>query len=178
MWNGTFWIRVQPDESSLEQRGVQPEEKVEFFLDRRRVGVTGVVLAAVAGVLLTHVPIDVPAVGSLDQALKQLAITTLLWQIFSYGTVVVILSIGRRGVDVMLLRSMVVAFLMGVAFLALTPLGAIVTGGTWVLWLLAFGLVWVVIVGPVFAVWATLMNLVWYRDTHSMRPQLGFLSPG
>jgi hypothetical protein len=127
--------------------------------------------------VLTHLHFNVFAFMPLSSALTQLLITNLIWYVFSYGMVIVILSVGRRGIDVMLLRAMLVAFLLGVAFIALTPLVDFVPRGTWILTMLISGLTSAALAGPVFGVYATVANLIWYRSPRSLRPQIAIFNP-
>ncbi len=177
VWDGYFWHRVSSDPPIVQSGSAAARSQhTEFLLEERRFGFIGVLVATVVGIVLTHVHFNLPLVGPLSSALTQVLVTQLLWFVFSYGMVILILSIGRRGVDVMLLRAMLVAFFHGVAFIAMTPLNQLVE--SWVYWLtlLLTALAWVVLVGPIFAVWATVANLIWYRSVTSLRPQLWFIA--
>lgn len=128
-------------------------------------------LAAVVGVVLSS--IHLPAPGSLD-SLVEILIANLLLALLAFGGVIVILSIGRQGADVLLLRAAVVAFIQGAAgatFVAATPL-PFTLPVPWALVVLVVGLFWAVTVGPVYAGMAILANLLWYRSFRSLRPQL------
>jgi hypothetical protein len=79
-----------------------------------------------------------------------------LWVLFIYTTLVVILSVGRRGTDVLVLRCVLVAFILGAGVAAFVPIYTI-SVLAWVLATLLAGLIY---------------------DLHSMRPQLTIFSRG
>lgn len=156
----------------------------ELTWERRGFRLGGVVLAAVVGLVLSYSPIPMPPPGSLDEALTEIAIVFFIRSWFMFAAVVVILSIGRQGIDVLLVRAMVVAFILGVAFIGFLlspalffpipvnpriPLPIAVIAG---------GLLWAVILGPVTAIFAALANLLWYRSFRSLRPQLRIFNRG
>jgi len=134
-----------------------------------------------------HFP--VPSTGSLDSSLIGFLVTNLVWGLLSYGAVVVILSIGRQGVDVLFLRAILVAFIEGAAFIAIPLIANLwdTTSGTqtlaigpfpavalipWPLVVIGLGLITAVFQGPILFAFATLANLLWYRSFKSLRPQL------
>ena len=181
VWDGKFWVRRDP-ETTLPafQPAMARQVADEVWPERRTFGVGGVILAAVVGELLSSIHFTLPWSGSLNSALVALAITNLLWGLFTYGSVVVILSIGRRGADVLLLRAMLVAFLLGAAFLVVLvviplPVTPRVPG---LLIVIMGGLVAAVSAGPVIGAFAILANLLWYRSFSSLRPQLGIFNRG
>lgn len=156
----------------------------ELTWERRGFRLGGVVLAVVVGLVLTYSPIPMPPAGSLDEALTEIAIVFFIRSWFMFAAVVLILSIGRQGIDLLLLRAMVVAFILGAAFMGLLlspalffpipvnpriPLPLVVLAG---------GLMWAVILGPVTAIFAMLANLLWYRSFRSLRPQLRIFNRG
>ena len=140
-------------------------------------------LAACVGLTLAFIPVPAPSPGSLDSALTELAVVTLLRVLFTFVAVVVILSLGRQGIDVLLLRSMLTVFLMGAAVMGLI-VGAFFLGPIpipvtprlpWPLVVVLVGLVSAVQLGPVVAVVSALANLLWYRSLRSLRAQLGIV---
>lgn len=141
-------------------------------------------LASAVGLALSYMPIPVPPAGSLEAALNEIAVVGLIRTWFMFAAVVVILSIGRQGIDVLLLRAMVVAFILGVvfalfllapAFMFQVPLNPRVP---WPFAVIASGLIWALILGPVIAIFAAPANLVWYRSFRSLRPQLRIFNRG
>jgi hypothetical protein len=172
MWNGRFWVRRQSDpQPSPTQPPTTRPAQIELPGERRGPGLGGVVLAAVVGVVLGHLHFTIPGSGSLESTLTELMVVNQLWILLTYGSVVLILSVGRQGIDVLLLRSVVVGFILGVAFIGVTPL-VIVPARTWLLVVFASGAIWAVLIGPVLALLALLANLVWYHSFRSLRPQL------
>jgi hypothetical protein len=125
--------------------------------------------AAVVGVLLSHIHLTPTNAGSLEAALEEWAVLNQLWTLFTYGSVVVILSLGRQGVDVLMLRATVVGFIMGATALGLTPFLFLPLG---LLMVVGGALVGTVLGGLFFGVMATLANLLWYRSFRSLHPQL------
>ena len=152
------------------------------YSERRGFRLGGVVLAAIVGLVLSYSPIPMPAPGSLDAALNEIALVTLIRGWFMFAAVVLILSIGRQGIDVLLLRAMVVAFMLGAAFLGFLLAPALLfpipvnPRVPWPFVVIAGGLIWAVILGPVITIFAALANLLWYRSFRSLRPQLGIFN--
>lgn len=184
-WDGRFWVPLRTPNplDELEPLVVRPVA-TELTSERRGFRIGGVLLAATIGLALSYMPIPMPAPGSLDAALTEIAFVGLIRSWFMFAVVVVILSIGRQGIDVLLLRAMVVAFILGAAFVGFllapvlvfsipvnprVPLPVAVIAG---------GLVWAVILGPIIAIFAALANLLWYRSFRSLRPQLGVFNRG
>jgi hypothetical protein len=132
-----------------------------------------VVLAAVVVVVLSNIHFGLPGTGSLDSLAGMMAANVLL-ALSAFGAVIVILSIGRQGADVLLLRAMVVAFIQGAAGAILlgAPPFPVPLGIPWALVVFVVGLLWAVFVGPVYAALAILANLLWYRSFRLLRPQL------
>jgi hypothetical protein len=182
MWDGKFWVR---NESDLPFREFPPPvmrpAPDDLWSERRGFRLGSVVLAATVCLVISFVPIPAPNPGSLEGALGELAVVTLLRFLFAFGAVVVILSVGHQGIDVLLLRAMLTAFILGAAFVGfilsavfLAPIPTPVTPNfTWLLAVIRGGLAFAVLVGPVIAVLAALANLLWYRSFRSLRPQLG-----
>lgn len=172
-WDGSFWVPVRPeDRVDVSFPTGAPRPRGEFFLEQRGFGLAGVIAATVIGILLTHLHLNLPAIVPLQTAVVQILLSNFLWLLFSYGTIVAILSLGRHGVDVMVLRGMAVAFWLGVALFALPPLDAFQAGWSGVLVMLVSGLVWAALAGPIFGVYASLANVIWYRGAHQLRPQI------
>jgi hypothetical protein len=180
-WDGQFWVPV-PVDPPLEQLPppVVYRPVTEFSYERRGYGLGGVVLAPIVGVVMGSIHFPPPSTGSLDSGLIGFLVTNLVWGLLSYGAVVVILSVGRQGVDVLLLRAVVVAFIQGAAFMAIPLIGSslnatpfqVVPGIVWPLVVFAVGLISAVLQGPLLAAFAILANLLWYRSLRSLRPQL------
>ena len=103
--------------------------------------------------------------------LEESTIAYKLWGLITDVAIAVILSIGRQGIDVLLLRSAAVAFILGVIFVDTSSFPGI-SGPIWLIAAIVAGLVWMVIGGPLFALMAALANLAWYRSFGSLRPQL------
>lgn len=180
MWDGRFWVRRQFDLPRNEfpppvARPVARPVATDLPSDRQGFGLGRVMVAAVVGVLLSHIHLIPTNVGSLEEALAELVVLSRLWTLFTYGSVVVILSLGRQGVDVLILRAMVVGFIMGATTLGLTPLLFLPLG---LLMVVVGGLIGTVLGGVFFGVMATLANLLWYRSFRSLRPQLRIFNRG
>jgi hypothetical protein len=180
-WDGQYWVPVYTD-APLEELPppVAYRPVTEFSYEQRGYGLAGVVLAPIVGVVMGSIHFPPPATGSLDSGLVGFMVINLLWGLLSYGAVVVILSLGRQGVDVLLLRAVVVAFIQGAAFMAIPLIGntlnatpfQTVPGIVWPLAVLAVGLFSALWQGPLLAAFAILANLLWYRSLRSLRPQL------
>jgi hypothetical protein len=185
MWDGRFWVLIRNDYrlDELPSREVR-RQAAEFSTTRRGYRLGRVVLAAGVGLTLSFIPIPAPSPGSLDSALIELAVVTLLRVLLTFVAVVVILSLGRQGIDVLLLRAMLTAFLMGSAvtglifgavFLAPIPL-PFTPRIPWAFAVMVGGLLFAVQLGPVVAVVSALANLLWYRSLRSLRAQFGIFS--
>lgn len=127
-------------------------------------------------------PFPVPQASSVDSALREIAFVTGLRFWLAFGLPVLILSIGRRGVDVHLLRAMILAFILGAFFMAFfftlivafsIPANPRVPG---VAAVFMFGLIAAVTLGPILALFVIPLNLLWYRSFRSLRPQLGIFN--
>ena len=185
MWDGSFWVLTRngyqvnelPPLAARRQAAKFAPERPDYRLGR-------VVLAATVGLTLSFIPIPAPRPGSVDAALTELAVVTLLRVVFTFVAVVVILSLGRQGIDVLVLRAMLTTFLMGAAFMGFIfgtvffatipfpvtpriPVPLVVVLG---------GLIFAVSLGPVVAVVSALANLLWYRSLLSLTAQLGIFS--
>jgi hypothetical protein len=184
-WDGKFWVPQRTDR--LPEEFSTPYMRnlaVELPSERRGFGLGGVVLAAAVALVISYAPIPAPNPGSLDAALTELAIVTQLRVLFTFASLVVILSVRRQGIDVLLLRAMLTAFILGVAFIGLIlslflvfPI-PVTPRVPWPLVVVAGGLIWAVLLGPFIAVFAALANLLWYRSFRSLRPQLGVFNRG
>lgn len=173
VWTGSFWA-VNPahipraeDTPSFSRPAPQ-----DLPYEHRGFGCLGVVVAGAVGVVLSYFHPTVQVAGSINQALTELAVANLLWVLFSYGCVVVIVSVGRQGLDVLLMRSIVVGFILGAGIFGVRLL-AVFSDSNGLIALLVSGLVWAVTVGPHLFVMAMLANLLLYRSLRSLRPQLG-----
>jgi hypothetical protein len=182
-WDGRFWVLIRNDYrlDELPPLAVR-RQALEFSPERRRYRLGLVVLAVTVGLTISFIPIPAPSPGSLDSALTELAVVTLLRVLFTFVALVVILSLGRQGIDVLLLRAMLTAFLMGSAVTGLI-VGAVFSIPVpvthripWPFVVMLGGLIFAVLLGPVVAVVSALANLLWYRSLRSLRAQLGIFS--
>lgn len=182
-WDGKFWV-VERTDRPLDEfipPVVRPVAD-EFAWERQSFRLGRVVLAAALALVITFFPIPAPSPGSLDSALTELAVVTLLRVLFTFSAVVVILSLGRQGIDVLLMRAMLTAFLigsavMGLFFVLFVAIPIPVTPRIpWPFVVILGGLFIAVQLGPVVAVVSGLANLLWYRSLRSLRAQLGLFS--
>jgi hypothetical protein len=179
-WDGRFWVPLRPV-SPLEEfppPAVRPRPG-EFSPDRRGYRLGRVVLAAAVALVLIFIPIPAPNPGSLDSALTELAVVTMLRFLVAFAAVVVMISLGRQGIDMLLLRAMLTAFLIGAALMGLL-VGAVLSVPIpvtpripWPFVVFLGGLLLAVLCGPIVAIVAALANLLWYRSFRSLRAQLG-----
>ena len=190
-WNGQFWVPVHTDPplQDLPPPVVYGPVARPFVYERRGYGLGALVLAPIVGVVMGSIRFPAPTTGSLDSSLVGFLVINLAWGLLTYGAVVVIVSLGRQGVDVLFLRAILVAFIEGAVFMAI-PLVANLSDVTqsirapaigpfpvvalilWPLVVLGVGLVSAVFQGPILFAFATLANLLWYRSFKSLRPQL------
>jgi hypothetical protein len=188
-WDGQFWVPVsgQPLPAELPPPVVY-RPVTEFFYERRGYGLVGVMLAPIVGVVMGSIHFPAPVTGSLDSSLIGFLVTNVVWGLLTYGTVVVILSVGRQGIDVLFLRAILVAFIEGAAYVAIPLIANLwdTRSGTqpligpmpvvalvpWPLLVIVIGLISAVFQGPILFAFATLANLLWYRSLRSLRPQL------
>jgi hypothetical protein len=182
-WDGKFWVAEHTDRPLDEflPPVVRPVAD-GFAWERQGFRLGGVVLAAAVALVIGFFPIPAPRPGSLDSALTELAVVTLFRILFTFFAVVVILSVGRQGIDVLLLRAMLTAFLIGSAVMALffalfvaIPI-PVTPRIPWPLVVMLGGLFFAVQLGPVVAVVSALANLLWYRSLRSLRTQLRIYS--
>jgi hypothetical protein len=190
-WDGQFWVPVDTD-PPVERLAPPVAYRTvarDFDYELRGYGLGAVVLAPIVGVAMGSIHFPVPATGSLESSLIGFLVINLVWGLLTYGAVVVILSLGRQGVDVLFLRAILVAFIEGAAFIAI-PLVANLWDATrvtqsgaigpfpvtalipWPLVVIGLGLISAVFQGPILFAFATLANLLWYRSFRSLRPQL------
>jgi hypothetical protein len=186
-WDGKFWVPQRTDRPPEEFAAPHVRTiDLEIPSERRGFRFGAVLLAAVAGLVLTFIPIPAPDPGSLEGALGELAVVTEIRFLVAFAAVVLILSLGRQGIDVLLLRALLAVFLMGATvaglFLAAFFLGPIPVPVTprvpWPLAVIAVGLTLAITLGPVVAIFAAIANLIWYRSLRSLRPQLGVFNRG
>lgn len=140
----------------------------------------GVVFGSILGFLMTHFALNLsvtfmPPSNSVGSALDSLGIGIETWAFITVASAVVILSVGRQGIDVLLLRSMVVAFFLGAGLASIFPIWFF-SVGRWLVAMLEVGLEWALVGGPILTLFALLMNLLWYRSLYSLRPQLGIFN--
>jgi hypothetical protein len=182
-WDGKFWVAERADRPLEEFRPPLARPVAdEFVWERRGFRLGRVVLAAAIALVISFIPIPSPSPGSLDSALIELAVVTLLRVLFAFFAVVVILSLGRQGIDLLLLRAMLTAFLIGSAVMALffdlfvsIPI-PVTPRIPWPFVVMLGGLFFAVQLGPVAAVVSALANLLWYRSLRSLKTQLGIFS--
>jgi hypothetical protein len=186
-WDGQFWVPQRTDRPPEEFSAPYVHTlAVEIPSERRGLRFGAVMLAAAAGLVLSFIPIPAPDPGSVAGALREMVVITEIRFLVAFAAVVLILGVGRQGIDVLLLRAMLAAFLMGATvtglFLAALFLGPIQVPVTlrlpWPIAVIAAGLTFAVTLGPVFAVFAAIANLIWYRSLRSLRPQLGVFNRG
>jgi hypothetical protein len=191
-WDGQFWVPVytEPPVEQFSPPVVYRPVAREFdYYERRGFGLGALVLAPIVGVVMGSIRFPVPTTGSLDSSLIGFVVTNVVWSLLSYGAVVVIVSLGRQGIDVLFLRAILVAFIEGAAFMAIPLVANLwdVTWGIpslthgplpvlalipWPLVVLGVGLVSAVVQGPILFAFAAVANLLWYRSFRSLRPQL------
>ena len=131
----------------------------------------GIMAAVLGSIHLTLAPTG----GELAAPPGEMTVANLIWSLFTYVAVAAILSIGRQGIDVILLRSMVAAWIMGAALMAPLPI-YVFSPVAWLLAIFVAACIWAVTVGPLLAGVAILANLIWYRSFWSLRPQLGIFN--
>ena len=177
VWDGQYWKLngPAPPSPAIEQRSNAADPS--FELNYRGAHVGGVIVASMLGVVMSHLGLNFPALFSgpattVEGALNQLGISILIWTSLTFLTLVLVLSVGRQGIDVLLVRSMIVAFVIGVGFFILLPLWYF-SFGKWLLVTLMAGGTFAVLYGPILALFAAVANLLWYRSLRSLRPQLG-----
>jgi hypothetical protein len=184
-WDGRFWVPIRNDDRLPELPPPPAREPTAGYSpDRRRLRLGGVILASVVGVALFLMPLPAPGAGSLEGALTELAVLALLRVLLPFVAVVLILSVGRQGLDVLLLRGLLTAFLMGAALIGLF-LGAVFLGPIpvpvelsipWPVAVTLGGLLLATLLGPMVTFVAALANLLWYRSLRSLRAQFGTIS--
>lgn len=179
IWTGRFWAvnpaRTPPRDDYTPSFEGRPAAREVLYYDQRGYGCAGMIAAVVCGVGLSHfhitLPIPAPEASSAAQAVSMALVALALWQLAVFGSMVLCLSIARQGIDVLLLRSMVVGAIYGGTLLGTLPLdlfpgprgyqliGELTLGGA-------------VTTGPILALLALALNLIWYRSFRSLRPQL------
>jgi hypothetical protein len=179
VYDGKYWV-LQRTAPAIEEY-VPPAEQYEFPHERGGFGFGGLIVAIVVGLVLAYAPYPGIPTDSFDTALEELAISLFIRSWGTFIAVFLILSIGRRAIDVQLLRSMIVAFVLGFVFflaftylfLGLSLLGVRDTPRVPPIALpFIGGAIWAVTLGPVIAIAATLANLLWYRSFRSLKPWL------
>jgi len=183
VYDGKYWV-LQRTAPVIEEY-VPPAEQYlplhEFRHERGGFGFGGLIVAIAVGLVLAYAPYPAISTDSFDTALQELAISFFIRSWGTFIAVFLILSIGRRAIDVQLLRSMIVAFVLGFVFflaftylfLGLSLLGLRDTSRVPPIALpFIGGAIWAVTLGPVIAIAATLANLLWYRSFRSLKPWL------
>jgi hypothetical protein len=126
----------------------------------------------------------VPSPESLDAAVTELLVVLALRVLLPFVAAVLILSLGRQGMDVLFLRALLTCFLMGATIVALIlwaifslpiplPIEPRLPGPFEVI---LGGLLVATLLGPTVTFVAALANLLWYRSLRSLRAQLGLIS--
>jgi hypothetical protein len=183
VYDGKYWV-LQRTAPVIEEY-VPPAEQYlplhEFAHESGGFGFGGLIVAIAVGLVLAYAPYPAIPTDSFDTALQELAISFFIRSWGTFIAVFLILSIGRRAIDVQLLRSMIVAFVLGFVFflaftylfLGLSLLGLRDTSRVPPIALpFIGGAIWAVTLGPVIAIAATLANLLWYRSFRSLKPWL------
>jgi hypothetical protein len=177
-WDGLFWVPLRPVSPLDELPAPVRRPVANDFRAERRLRIGSAVLAAVVGLVFTFVPVPGPNPGSFDAALNELAVAIVVRALVTFGAMVLILSVGRQGIDLLVLRAMLTAFLYGAAIVALfisavVQLPIPVTSHvSWATAMIGVGLIVAVAYGPILVVPAAIANLVWYRSFRSLRAQL------
>jgi hypothetical protein len=182
-WDGKLWVLIRND-YPLEDFSPSTMRRPsgEFSPDRRSFRLGRVVVAAIVALVIIFIRIPAPTPGSLDAALTELAVVTVLRFLVAFAAVVVIISLGRQGIDMLILRAMLTVFLIGAALVGLIidavfsfPI-PVTPRIPWPFVVILGGLILAVTLGPVFALPAALANLFWYRSLKSLRAQLGLFN--
>jgi hypothetical protein len=183
VYDGKYWV-LQRTAPVIEEYVPPAEQHLrlhEFPHERGGFGFGGLIVAIAVGLVLAYAPYPAIPTDSFDTALEELAISFFIRSWGTFISVFLILSIGRRAIDVQLLRSMIVAFVLGFVFflaftylfLGLSLLGVKDTSRVPPIALpFIGGAIWAVTLGPVIAIAATLANLLWYRSFRSLKPWL------
>ena len=177
VWDGRFWVLTNPGAPMIEiSEPIVRHEPTEVLEEPRGAYVGGVIFASVVAAAMTYLRLSVPAMfvpptDSLVAALHELFLAIEIWNVLTFVLLVAVLSIGRQGIDVLLLRSMVVAVVFGIANVAISPVWFVPDSSRLKL-IAAFGILF----GPALTLFATVANLVWYRSFSSLRPQLGIFN--
>jgi hypothetical protein len=183
VYDGKYWV-LQRTEPAIQEYATPAEQHLppnEFPQERGGFGFGGLIVAIGVGLVLAYAPYPAIPTDSFNVAMSELAISLFIRTWGTFIAVFLILSIGRRAIDIQLLRSVIVAFVLGFVFflaftylfLGLSLLG--VRGASRVPPIvLPFlgGATWGVTLGPVIAIAATLANLLWYRSFRSLKPWL------
>jgi hypothetical protein len=178
VWDGRFWVLARPSEPLDQVLEPLPEPAPHHYeIEERGAHLGGVIVGAVLAFLLTHFALNLwsafaPPADSVSSALDSLSIGISIWAVVTVASAVLILSVGEQGIDVLLLRSMVVAFALAAGFESIVPFWLFVPTGTWLLGMLEVGLKGALFVGPVLTLLVVPLNLLWYRSFRSLRPQL------
>jgi hypothetical protein len=152
--------------------------RLDYLPPRGGFGFGGVVFAAVVGLALAYAPYPALPADSVDFAVQELVVSLLIRTWGTFMVVSLILSVGRRPIDIQLARSMIVAFVFGfvfgLGFVAIFLGFQIPTHSQLPVILLPVleGAIFAVTLGPAIFVAATLANLLWYRSLSAMKPWL------
>lgn len=181
-WDGRFWVPIRNDDQLSEFPSPAAWDRTaEFPSERRRLRLGSAILASVAAVALFLMPLPAPSPGSTEDALTEVGILFLLRFLLPFVAVVLILSFGRQGLDVLLMRGLLATFLIGaevtglfLAELFSAPIAIPVElSSRWPLAVMLVGLILAITAGPVVTLIAALANLLWYRSLRSLRAQFG-----
>lgn len=180
IWTGQFWAlnpaRPREPELPFYGRALEPSVRPEPA-DHRSLGCGGLIAAVVLGVVLENLHFTLPYTRSLESAVSGMFIANAVYALLNFFLVVLILSVGRQGIDVLLLRCLLAGFLIGLGYFPWV-LWYLIPGPKLVLVMFMWGLTFAVGYGVVFAPFAALANLLWYRSLRALRPQLPIFNRG
>lgn len=180
MFDGKYWVLQRTERFQESAPRIDEHLPLREFAHERSggFGFSGLIIASAVGLVIAYAPYPAPSASSVEDALQMLAISILIRIWGTFIAVVLILSIGRRPIDIMLARSMIVAFVLGFPLffglgllLTVVPTGARSTVPYIALPFIA-GAIYAVTLGPVIAIVATVANLLWYRSFRSLKPWL------
>ena len=176
MWNGQYWVRVRPDQPLVASVPAADPGLWELQLDQRGYYPGKVILAATVGLTFSYLRLSVPIFDAGPSSLLDLLFFNLLLGAITYALIVVILSLGPQGIDVLILRGSAAGALMGAGVGLLTPVYQL-SVALWLVWIAVSAMIGAIGGIPSLAAPAALLNLLWYQSFRSLRPQLPFLQP-
>ena len=175
IWTGQFWAVRDP--APLPTDYGEPTltpEVIEAPAVRRGLHIGGVIVASVFVAVMFNISFTLPGFllpsASLNDVASALIIALGIWAMLIYVVPAAILSLGRQGIDVLLLRSMFVGMVFGLRFGI--DLLFLFSGSRWIEVMARLAGSGAITVGPVLFGLAALLNLIWYRSFRSLRPQV------